>query len=93
MKLNVHVLDKHVGVLEQAGDFRSVMAYTPDAAPENLVSLTMPVRTESYPWDDELHRKRKSKPPTTRGMGCGGLCAWAQTQGTRHGHAVTTTND
>jgi serine/threonine-protein kinase HipA len=31
------------------------MAYTPDASPENLVSLTMPVRTESYPWDDELH--------------------------------------
>jgi serine/threonine-protein kinase HipA len=55
MKLNVHVLDKHVGVLEQIGDFRSVMAYTPDAAPENLVSLTMPVRTESYLWDDELH--------------------------------------
>src|ERR1019366_664349 len=55
MKLNVHVLDKHVGVLEQVGDFRSVMAYTPDAVPENLVSLTMPVRTESYPWDDELH--------------------------------------
>lgn len=55
MKLNVHVLDKHVGVLEQVGDFRSVMAYTPDVAPENLVSLTMPVRTESYHWDDELH--------------------------------------
>src|ERR1019366_5200394 len=55
MKLNVHVLDKHVGVLEQVGDFRSVMAYTPDAVPENLVSLTMPVRTESYLWDDELH--------------------------------------
>lgn len=55
MKLNVHVLDKHVGVLEQVGDFRSVMTYTPDATPENLVSLTMPVRTESYPWDDELH--------------------------------------
>jgi serine/threonine-protein kinase HipA len=55
MKLNVHVLDKHVGVLEQVGDFRSVMAYTPDAAPEDLVSLTMPVRTESYPWNDELH--------------------------------------
>lgn len=55
MKLNVHVLDKHVGVLEQVGDFRSVMAYIPDTAPENLVSLTMPVRTESYPWDDELH--------------------------------------
>jgi hypothetical protein len=36
MKLNVHVLDKHVGVLEQVGDFRSVMAYTPDAVPVNL---------------------------------------------------------
>lgn len=55
MKLNVHVLDKHVGVLEQVSDFRSVFAYTPDAAQQNLVSLTMPVRTESYPWDDELH--------------------------------------
>ena len=55
MKLNVHVLSKHVGVLEQVGDFRSVFAYTPDTAPEDLVSLTMPVRTESYPWDDELH--------------------------------------
>jgi serine/threonine-protein kinase HipA len=55
MKLNVHVLDRHVGVLEQVGDFRSIMAYTPDAASANLVSLTMPVRTESYPWDDELH--------------------------------------
>jgi serine/threonine-protein kinase HipA len=55
MKLNVHVLSKHVGVLEQVNDFRSVFAYTLDAAPEDLVSLTMPVRTESYRWDDELH--------------------------------------
>jgi serine/threonine-protein kinase HipA len=55
MKLNVHVLGKHVGVLEQVGDFKSVMTYVPEVAPENLVSLTMPVRTESYPWDDELH--------------------------------------
>ena len=31
------------------------MAYVPEVAPENLVSLTMPVRTESYPWDDQLH--------------------------------------
>ena len=49
MKLNVHVLGRHVGVLEQVGDFKSVMTYVPDVAPENLVSLTMPVRTESYP--------------------------------------------
>ena len=55
MKLNVHVLDQHVGVLEQVGDFKSVMTYVPDVAQEKLVSLTMPVRTESYPWDDELH--------------------------------------
>jgi serine/threonine-protein kinase HipA len=55
MKLNVYVLGQRVGVLEQVGDFKSVMAYLPDVAPESLVSLTMPVRTESYPWDDELH--------------------------------------
>jgi serine/threonine-protein kinase HipA len=55
LKLNVHVLGRHVGVLEQVGDFKCVMAYVPDVAPENLVSLTMPVRTESYPWDDQLH--------------------------------------
>ena len=55
MKLNVHVLDQQVGVLEQVGDFKSVMTYVPDVAQEMLVSLTMPVRTESYLWDDELH--------------------------------------
>ncbi len=55
MKLNVHILGQHVGVLEQVGDFKSVMTYVPDVAPEKLVSLTMPVRTESYLWDDELH--------------------------------------
>jgi serine/threonine-protein kinase HipA len=55
MKLNVHVLGQHVGVLEQFGDFKSVMSYVSDVAPEKLVSLTMPVRTESYLWDDELH--------------------------------------
>jgi serine/threonine-protein kinase HipA len=55
LKLNVHVLGRHVAVLEQLGDFKSVMTYVPEVAPENLVSLTMPVRTESYPWDDQLH--------------------------------------
>jgi serine/threonine-protein kinase HipA len=54
MKLNVHVLDRHVAVLEQVGDFKSVMAYVPEVKPENLVSLTMPLRTESYLWDDQL---------------------------------------
>jgi serine/threonine-protein kinase HipA len=55
VKLNVHVLGTHVAVLEQVGDFKSVMSYLPDVAPENLVSLTMPVRTESYSWDQPLH--------------------------------------
>jgi len=55
LKLNVHVLGTRVSVLEQVGDFKSVMTYLPDVAPENIVSLTMPVRTESYPWDDQLH--------------------------------------
>ncbi len=55
MKLNVHALGRHVAVLDQVGDFKSVMTYVPEVASENLVSLTMPVRTESYPWDDQLH--------------------------------------
>jgi serine/threonine-protein kinase HipA len=55
LKLNVHVLGTHVAVLDQVGDFKSVMSYLPDVVPEKLVSLTMPVRTESYPWDDQLH--------------------------------------
>jgi serine/threonine-protein kinase HipA len=55
LKLNVHVLGLHVAVLEQVGDFKSVMTYVPEVGPEKLVSLTMPVRTESYPWDDQLH--------------------------------------
>jgi len=55
LRLNVHVHGRHVAVLEPVGDFKSVLTYLPDVAPENLVSLTMPVRTESYVWDDQLH--------------------------------------
>jgi serine/threonine-protein kinase HipA len=55
VKLNVHVLGTHVAVLDQVGDFKSVMNYLPDVVSENIVSLTMPVRTESYSWDDQLH--------------------------------------
>lgn len=55
MKLNVHVLGRQVAIFEQVGDFKSVMTYVPEVAPENLVSLTMPVRTESYSWDAPLH--------------------------------------
>lgn len=54
MKLAVHLLGRQVAVLEQAGDFKSVLTYLPDAGPDDFVSLTMPVRTESYVWDDQL---------------------------------------
>ena len=54
MKLSVYVLGRDVAVLEQAGDFKSVLSYHANAAPDDFVSLTMPVRTESYVWDDQL---------------------------------------
>jgi serine/threonine-protein kinase HipA len=55
MKLSVYVLGQEVAVLEQVGDFKSVLSYLPEAAQDNFVSLTMPVRTESWVWDDQLH--------------------------------------
>ena len=53
-KLAVYVLGRDVAVLEQAGDFKSVLNYHADVAENDFVSLTMPVRTESYVWDDQL---------------------------------------
>lgn len=54
MKLHVYVHDQPVATLESADGFRHVMAYHPDAQPEQFVSLLMPVRTESYAYPD-LH--------------------------------------
>lgn len=54
MKLSVYILGNEVAVLESVGDFKSVLSYLPDTKPDNFVSLTMPVRTESYVWDDQL---------------------------------------
>ena len=54
MKLSVYVLGREVAVLESAGDFRSLLSYLPTTATDDFVSLTMPVRTESYVWDDQL---------------------------------------
>jgi hypothetical protein len=36
LKLNVHVLGRHVGILEQVGDFKSVMAYVPDVGKDEM---------------------------------------------------------
>ena len=54
MKLSVNVLGREVAVVESVGDFKSVLSYIPDTAPDDFVSLTMPVRTESYVWYDQL---------------------------------------
>ncbi len=55
MKLSVYVLGREIAILEPDGDFRSILAYRPDTESDDFVSLTMPVRTESYVWDDVLH--------------------------------------
>lgn len=57
MKLSVYVMGRNVATLEQSGDFKSVLTYNAhsvESAPDDFVSLTMPVRTESYVWDDQL---------------------------------------
>lgn len=54
MKLSVYVLGREVATVEPVGDFKSVLSYHPQAAADDFVSLTMPVRTESYVWDDQL---------------------------------------
>lgn len=55
MKLSVYVLGRDVAVLEPDGDFRCVLTYHANTVVDDFVSLTMPVRTESYVWDDVLH--------------------------------------
>ncbi|MDD5262055.1 MAG: type II toxin-antitoxin system HipA family toxin [Methylacidiphilales bacterium] len=55
MKLAVHVLGREVGILEPVGRFKSVFTYHANANPDDFLSLTMPVRTESYRWDAPLH--------------------------------------
>lgn len=54
MKLHVYVHNQPVATLESTDGFRHVMTYHPDIAPEQFVSLLMPVRTESYVYP-ELH--------------------------------------
>lgn len=54
MKLSIYVLGREVATLEQPNDFKSVLTYHDKVAANDFVSLTMPVRTESYAWDDEL---------------------------------------
>ena len=54
MQLSVYVLGREVATLEPSGDFKSVLSYHPGVGTDDFLSLTMPVRTESYVWDDQL---------------------------------------
>lgn len=54
MKLSVHILGREVADLESVGDCKNVLTYVPNTSIDNLVSLTMPVRKESWGWDDQL---------------------------------------
>ena len=54
MQLSVYVLGREVATLAPSGDFKSVLSYHPGVDTDDFVSLTMPVRTESYVWDDQL---------------------------------------
>ena len=49
--LDVYVEDTRVGVLASTPEGLFVFTYLPETAPEHLVSLTMPVRAESYKWN------------------------------------------
>lgn len=51
--LDVYVLDRMVGLLSDQGQ-QYVFNYLPDTPPEYLVSLTMPMRLESYVWQRSL---------------------------------------
>lgn len=54
MPLSVYVQGREVASLAASGDFKSVLTYHPLVSPGDFVSLTMPVRLESYTWDDQL---------------------------------------
>jgi serine/threonine-protein kinase HipA len=55
MKLSVYVRANEVAELETVGDFRSTLSYHAGVDPNDFISLTMPVRTEPWIWDDALH--------------------------------------
>lgn len=48
--LDVYVTETRVGVLTSTPEGLYVFTYLPETPPEKLVSLTMPVRAESYKW-------------------------------------------
>lgn len=55
MKLSVFVHDALVATLESLDGVRHVLTYHPGVPPELFVSLLMPVRTESYVYEHDIH--------------------------------------
>ena len=55
MKLSVRLLGKRMATLESIGDFKSVLTYDSHVVARDFVSLTMPVRTDSWVWADAVH--------------------------------------
>jgi len=54
MKLDVQVCERTVAKLYRERD-EYVLAYLPDASPEDFISLTMPVREQPWHWPRDLH--------------------------------------
>lgn len=55
MILSVYVHGREVATLEDLNSFSCRLTYRPDANPDDLVSLTMPVRRDPWDWDAPLH--------------------------------------
>jgi serine/threonine-protein kinase HipA len=55
MKLGVFVHDNRVATLESLDGFRHVLTYHPGVPAGMFVSLLMPVRTESYVYEHDIH--------------------------------------
>lgn len=55
MKLAVYVGRDHVASLDRSDAYKHVMTYLPNVGEQSFVSLTMPVRIESWVWPQGLH--------------------------------------
>lgn len=55
MRLDVYIENRLIGVLEQPDINKYVFTYAPHAAPEDCISLLMPVRTESWVHYGSVH--------------------------------------
>lgn len=54
LRADVYVNDQKVARLSREGDFKHILAYEGGVNPSDFISLTMPVRDESWVWP-ELH--------------------------------------